>query len=213
MAEKPARAGKAARAARAAKAGKAGKLERAANPGKAGAGVDEKRKKRREAVAAANKVTVILETDVRRNLTAQARDAGMDLVPFMVKLLEGQILANAPKGDQLATRLKAKRAVLDRAVDVTRTTVEAGGFDEHLILNVMKKASQDAEFNALYEQAIGATEDKPARNARAALNQQMGRLIKRAAGARSKRDEGGKIMRAQVQDEIITSYTLLDKAA
>jgi hypothetical protein len=38
-------------------------------------------------------------------------------------------------------------------------------------------------------------------------------LIKRAAGARSKRDESGKIMRAQVQGEILSTYTLLDKAA
>lgn len=187
------------------------RMARAENPG--ATGQDDKRKNRREAIAAANKITVILETDVRKNLSAQARDAGMDLVPYVTKLLEGHIMANAPEGDALAGRLGAKRAVLDRAVAIARATVDAGNFDEHLILNVMKTASQDAEFTALYEQAVGATADKPARNTRAALNQQLGRLIKRAAGARSKRDAGGKILRAQVQDEIITSYTLLDKAA
>ena len=39
----------------------------------------------------------------------------------------------------------------------------------------------------------------------------MGRLIKRAAGARSKRDEAGKIMRGQVTGELISTYTLLEK--
>ena len=39
-----------------------------------------------------------------------------------------------------------------------------------------------------------------------------GSLIKRAAGARSKRGDKGKIQRAQVQGELISSYTLLEKA-
>lgn len=172
-----------------------------------------KRKKRREKMAEANKVTFILEGDVRKFVATQARDAGMDVAPYLVKLVEEQIMAAAPAGDRLGDRLRAKRAVLDRAVTLARASVEAGEFDQDFILSVMKKASQDAGFKVLYESAVGAKGDRPARSARAALNQQLGRLIKRAAGARSKRDESGKIMRSQVQDEILTSYTLLEKAA
>lgn len=173
---------------------------------------ETKRRKRRAMVAAANKITVILETDVRRQLAAQARAEGMDIAPFLVKIVENHVIAGAPEDDPLASRLLAKRAVLDRAVTIARDAVESGDFDEHFILNVMKKASQNVEFISLYETAVGGGE-RPARSARAALNQQMARQIKRAAGARSKRDERGKILRAQVQDEIITSYTLLDRAA
>ncbi|MFV0514146.1 MAG: hypothetical protein ACK5MY_11030 [Jhaorihella sp.] len=173
---------------------------------------ETKRRKRRALAAAANKITVILETDVRKHLVAQARAEGMDITPFLVKVLESHVIAGAVEGDPLAGRLLAKRAVLDRAVSMARSAAESGDFDEHFILRVMKKASQDDEFKSLYEIAVGGGE-RPARSARAALNQQMARQIKRAAGARSKRDERGKIMRAQVQDEIITSYTLLDRAA
>ena len=52
---------------------------------------------------------------------------------------------------------------------------------------------------------------RAATRARVSLNQQIGRVIKKAVGARSKRNESGKIARAQVQDALISTYTLLDK--
>ena len=167
----------------------------------------------RERMAAANKITMILETDVRKFVARQAKDAGMDIVPFLQKIVESHVLTTAPKGDPLAGRLKAKRAVLDQAVALAGQTQADGEFDEHFILTVMKKASQDAEFKSLYDQAIGATDEKPRRRDRVSLNQQLGRLIKRAAGAKSKRDDNGKIMRSQAQGQLLTSYTLLEKAA
>ena len=173
----------------------------------------EKRKLRRQKVAAANKITFILDTKVRRFVMQQAKKAGMDIAPFMQKIVENHVMTSAPDGDPLAERLKAKRAVLDQAVALASKSQAEGDFDEHFILNVMKKASQDAEFTSLYETAVGAEGDKTKRRDRVSLNQQLGRLIKRAAGAKSKRDENGKIMRAQVQGQILTSYTLLDKAA
>ena len=175
----------------------------------------KRRQEKRQRIAEANKITFILETEVRKFMTAQARAAGMDIAPFLQKVVENHVMASAPEGDPLAERLRAKRAVLDYAVDLARKTDEEGGFDEHFIGNVMKQASQDESFKSLYDQAVGANEDNPKRaaRARAPLNQQLGRLIKRAAGAKSKRDENGKILRTQIQGEIISTYTLLDKAA
>ncbi|MFT7593195.1 MAG: hypothetical protein ACI8R4_000508 [Paracoccaceae bacterium] len=173
----------------------------------------DKRKLRRQQEAAANKINFILDTKVRRFVMRQAKEAGMDIAPFMQKIVENHVMASAPEGDPLAERLKAKRAVLDQAVALASKTQAEGGFDEHFILNVMKNAYQEAEFKSLYDQAVGADDDKATRRDRVSLNQQLGRLIKRAAGAKSKRDENGKIMRAQVQGQILTSYTLLDMAA
>jgi hypothetical protein len=174
-----------------------------------------KRLEKRQRLAEANKMTFILETEVRKFVAAEAKAAGMDLAPYLQKVVENHVMQTAPEGNVLAERLKAKRAVLDYAVNLARKTEEEGNFDEHFIGNVMKKAAEDEEFKALYEQAVGVSDDNPRRaaRARAPLNQQLGRLIKRAAGAKSKRDAGGKIMRAQVQGEILSTYTLLDKAA
>ncbi len=180
-----------------------------------GAAAPSRRQEKRQRIAEANKMTFILETEVRKFMAAEAKAAGMDLAPYLQKVVENHVMANAPAGDPLAERLRAKRAVLDYAVDLARKTDEEGAFDEHFIGNVLKKAAQDETFTRLYAQATGTNDENPKRaaRARAPLNQQLGRLIKRAAGARSKRDESGKIMRAQVQGEILSTYTLLDKAA
>ena len=93
--------------------------------------------------------------------------------------------------------------------------VEAeGSFDEHFILTVVRKAATDAAFVAQYETAVDAksADERSLARAKAPINQQMGRLIKAAAGAKSKRDENGKIMRAQVSGEMLSAYTLLEKA-
>lgn len=172
----------------------------------------ERRKKRRETEAKKNKVALILDTDVRKMLASQARDAGMTMAQFVSKILENHVMDTAASDDPQAERLRARRAVLDHAVSLARHTDASGEFDEHLILKVMKKASQDADFMAAYETATGG-EGRAAQRNKAALNQQLGRLIKQAISARSKRDEAGRIQRAQVQDEIVSSYTLLEKAA
>lgn len=171
----------------------------------------QRRKKRLETAAKLNKVALILEPEVRKILAAQAREAGMGLTPFINRILENHVMDTAPVGDAQAERLRARRAVLDYVVELARQTDASGDFDEHFILSVMKKASQDADFMVAYETAAGG-EGRGAPKAKAALNQQLGRLIKQATAAKSKRDDAGKIQRAQVQDEIVTSYTLLHKA-
>lgn len=176
--------------------------------------MSEKRAAKRKRRAEANTIAMILEAPVRQFVTAQAKAAGMDIAPFLVKVVENHVVETAPDGDPLAARLAAKRAVLGRAVDYARELDEAGGFDEHFILNVMKRAAADPAFQADYEAALDGEgkDDKALARAKAPINQQMGRLIKRAAGAKSKRDENGKIMRGQVQGEMISAYTLLEKS-
>ena len=197
-------------------AGKAGK-----KPGpKAGAApvASEKGARRKERMARieqANKITVTLQTDVRRALAAQARAAGMDMGHFMQKLAESHLIDGAPEGDPLAARLKARRGVVDHVVKLAQEMQAEGGFDADFILKVLKRAHADTGFAKMYAAAVADVAEKPKQAARAdvALNQQLGRLIKRAVGAKSKRDAAGKILRAQVKGEVISSYTLLEMPA
>ena len=121
----------------------------------------DKRKQRRQQVAAANKITFILDTKVRRFVMGQAKEAGMDIAPFLQKIVENHVMTSAPEGDPLAERLKAKRAVLDQAVALAGKAGAEGGFDEYFILNVMKKVPQDAELKSRYGQAVGAGNENP----------------------------------------------------
>ncbi len=171
---------------------------------------------RMESVSKATNVTFTLELPVRRFIDAQAKAAGMNLTHYMQKLVEDHVINAAPEDDALALRLAAKRNVIGYAVTLAGEMDAAGKFDEHFILNVVKEAAEDPEFAAQYALALGGKDaigTRPAERARISLNQQIGRLVKKAVGARSKRTDKGKIARAQVQGTLISTYTLLEKAA
>ncbi|MFD2855084.1 hypothetical protein ACFSZS_10240 [Seohaeicola zhoushanensis] len=80
---KKARAGKRAAAGKgkAAKPAKAGKGKAAAEAKAPPATLAEKRLAKRKRLAEANTVTFLMETDVRKFVTAAAREAGMDVAP------------------------------------------------------------------------------------------------------------------------------------
>ncbi|MDX2482891.1 MAG: hypothetical protein QNK42_04445 [Pseudodonghicola sp.] len=173
-----------------------------------------RRKLRMDRLEAANKVTVTFQTDVRKALVAQAKAEGMDMGHFLQKLAESHILETAPAGDPLAAQISARRGVIDYIIKLAQTMDKEGAFEADFILKVIKRAHADPEFAGMYTAAVTeAGKPKLTNRAGVALNQQFGRLIKRAVGARSKRDTDGKIMRAQVKDEVITSYTQLEKPA
>ncbi|MEW9919497.1 hypothetical protein AB2B41_07780 [Marimonas sp. MJW-29] len=175
------------------------------------------RQARKEALAKALTVTFTLEPAVHRFMSAQAKSEEMNLTHYMQKLIETHVIEAAPKDDPLALRLAGKRHVITHALETARKLDKAGKFDEHFILTVVKEAEKDAEFVKHYECALGGREAEGTRigeRQRVSLNQQIGRVIKKAVGARSKRnEETGKIARAQVSDAIITTYTLLEKPA
>lgn len=182
-----------------------------------GAATDKaaRRKQRLERIENANKITFSLQTDVRKFLTAQAKAEGMDMGHFLQKLVETHVLQTAPADNPLAVRIAAQRGVVEHVVNLARSMDAAGEFEPDFILRVMKRAGEDPEFKSMYGKAVQEDAENPRRavRSRAALNQQLARLIKRAVGAKSKRDGAGKIQRAQVRDEILTSYTLLEKPA
>ena len=192
---------------------KADKSDKAA--AKQGKDTDLKQK-RLEAIARASTVTFAIEPSVRRFLASQAKASGMNLTHYMQKLVEDHVVDAAPKDDPLGQRLAGKRRVIEQIIDIATKLDQAGKFDEHFILTVVKAASTSDIFKAHYAQALGGKETEGTKGAsrlRVSLNQQIGRVIKKAVGARSKRGDAGKITRAHVQDEIVATYTLLEKAS
>lgn len=188
-------------------------LKAAAAAGGEKPAVRGRREKLLARLSKASNVTFTLEVPVRKRLDALAREAGMNLNHYMQKLVEAEVIASAEADDALAERLAAKRWVIDHVVAVAARMDAAGTFDEAFILSVIREAQKDPAFEGNYAKATEAGEGGKAARARVSLNQQMGRMIKQAVGARSKRGDGGKILRAQVEDELIATYTLLEKAA
>ncbi|MDW4496972.1 hypothetical protein R5H30_03180 [Sulfitobacter sp. D35] len=173
----------------------------------------ERRRRRLERLEQASTISFTLETPVRRFVEEQARSIGMDMAHFMQKMVENHILLSAPKGDPLALRLQSKRLVIDSFVDLARKLEAEGHFDDQFILTVFRAAEQDEALMQHYRNAtdVAGAPARAAARTRVSLNQQLGRLVKRAVGARSKRNEKGRIMRGQTPDALVTTYTLLEK--
>lgn len=219
--------GKVEKITRTAKAKAMAAADTAANTGAANTGAEEtatdrttdratRRAKRLEKLAKASTVTFTMEPAVRHFMDAQAKAAGMNLTHYMQQLVETHVIQSAPSDDALALRLAAKRKVISDVVARAKAMDAAGKFEDHFILNVVQDIAKDTDFAAQYALAsTGGAQagSRAATRARVSLNQQIGRVIKKAVGARSKRNEGGKIARAQVQDALISTYTLLDKPA
>lgn len=174
------------------------------------------RARRLERIEKASTVTFTLELPVRKFMDAQAKAAGMNLTHYMQKLVETHVIETGTADEPLARRLAAKRQVIARVMELATKLDSAGKFDENFILSVVSEAGKDADFNEQYELALGvdASEgEAKVKRARVSLNQQIGRVIKKSVGAKSKRNEQGKIARGQASDTFVTTFTLLERAA
>jgi hypothetical protein len=200
---------KADKATKTAKSGKAAKVTKA--EAKASG-----RARRLEKIEKASTVTFTLELPVRKFMDAQAKAAGMNMTHYMQKLVETHVIEAGAADEPLAVRLAAKRKVLDQVVALAAKLDADGKFDENFILTVVSEAGKKADFKKQYELALGveASEgEAKVKRARVSLNQQIGRMIKKSVGARSKRNPQGQIARGQASDTFVATYTLLEKPA
>ncbi len=157
-------------------------------------------------------VAFSLEPQVRARMVQLAKAEGHELGHYLQKLVENHLLEKAADGDELAERIKSKRAVIDHVVTLAQKLDADGKFDEAFVLTVMQTAAKDKGFMTLYNTAIAEGSKHSGRRQRL-LNQQLGRLIRKAVGAVGKRNDDKKVMRGQATGEIISSYTLLAKDA
>ncbi len=177
----------------------------------AAAGTDKsKKRKRAMRLAKATNVAFSLEPQVRARLAEQARTEGLELGHYLQKVLETHVVDTAEDGDALVERIRAKRAVIDHITNLAKELDANDKFDEHFVLTVMKTAAADEAFMAFYNTAIGG-EGKQSKMSQKPLNQQLGRLIRKAVGAKGMKTDRGTVARAQTSGEIISSYTLLTK--
>jgi len=190
------------------------------NTGTQGAGKQAggKRAAKLEKLKQADTINFAVDPAVRAYLAQTAKAEGLDLSHLMQKIVEAHVIDTAPADLPLAKRLAAKRAVIDM-VQATATKLDAdGAFDADFILNVVNTAAGDAAFTAAYDTATAPEGDSDkaaarARRVRTALNQQLGRVIKRTVGAKSVRKDTGGIARGTATDALIATYTLLAKPA
>jgi len=176
----------------------------------------DRRARKLEKIEKASTVTFTLELPVRKFMDAQAKAAGMNMTHYMQKLVETHVIEAGGKDDPLSLRLAAKRQVIDRVVALSSKLDADGKFDEDFIRTVVSEAGKDAEFKSQYEIALGDStqaDEVRIKRARVSLNQQIGRVIKKSVGARSKRNAQGQIARGQAADTFIATYTLLEKPA
>lgn len=172
------------------------------------------RARRLEKIEKASTVTFSLELPVRTFIDAQAKAAGMNMTHYMQKLVETHVIEAGAADEPLAVRLAAKRKVIDQVVALAVKLDAAGKFADNFILTVVNEAGKDADFKKQYEIALGVEvegNEAAIKRSRVSLNQQIGRVIKKSVGARSKRNELGQIARAQATDTFVATYTLLEK--
>lgn len=108
--------------------------------------------------------------------------------------------------------LQLKQSILETASRRVRELDEAGAFDEHFTLTVIRDLMTDAEFRADYETVVGGDASQGGLPGKSPINRQLGRCVQKAVNAVSLRDANRKPLRRQVRNEPIQSYTLLAKA-
>ncbi|MEL6450796.1 MAG: hypothetical protein AAFQ19_06015 [Pseudomonadota bacterium] len=182
------------------------------------AGKVGKRAAKLEKLKQAETINFSIDPDVRNFLVNTAKAQGLDLSHLMQKITESYVVEHAPSDTAFAQRLAGKRQVIDIAQKTAEEMDKEGAFDDHFILNVIKKSAADKAFVSAYDAATRAAGEGPrdlakATRAKTALNQQLGRVIKRTVGAKSLRKPEGGIARASASDALITTYTLLTKQA
>ena len=104
------------------------------------------------------------------------------------------------------------RNILETVTRCARELDEAGEFDEHFTLTVIRDLMTDPEFRADYEAVVGGAAYRNGVPCKSPINRQIGRHIQKAVDAVSLRGANGKRLRKQVSNEPIQSYTLLAKA-
>ena len=167
--------------------------------------------------AATVKISLRLDHAVHATLERVAREEALSTEALIQRILtrhatecaRDRALLHATEID----RLEREQRIYETAVRRARELDEAGAFDEHFTLTVMRDLMSDPDFRAEYESAVGGDAYRSGLPGKSPLNMYLGWYIKNAvADARPLRDANHRPRRRQVRDEPIQSYTLLTKS-
>ena len=109
--------------------------------------------------------------------------------------------------------LQREQRILATAVRRARELDEAGAFDEHFTLTVIRDLMTDPQFRADYETVVGGDAYQSGLPGKSPLNMYLGWYIKNAIpDAVPLLDGNRRPRRIQIRNEPIQSYTLLTKS-
>lgn len=160
------------------------------------------------------KLSFRVQTIVYDALAEEARDLSPPL-PVGDHILNVLSLAAINSGkmyDGDEKRLNAQMEILNFAGSAALEIVADDRFDEHLTLTVFQELMQDKDAKSIYETAIGGDAYEDGLPGKTPLNMQIGWIIKNVTGASVQKTKDGKPKRANVRNEPIQSYTLLERS-
>ena len=164
-----------------------------------------------------HKVSFRLNSLVYETAEAIAKEQSISTEAFFQRIVTRHVIEHARKEGLMAPehvdRLQREQNILKTAARRARELDEAGAFDEHFTLTVIRDLMTDPDFRADYETVIGGDAYQSGLPGKSPINMYLGWYVKNAVpNAAPLRDANGKPRRVQVRNEPIQSYTLLAKA-
>ena len=163
------------------------------------------------------KISLRLDSAVHAASEKIARKEAVSTEALIQRIVTNYVTENARKNGLMdpkdIDRLEREQKIIARAVRRAREVDDAGGFDEHFTLRIIRDLMTDQGFRADYETVIGGDAYENGLPGKFPLNMHLGWYIKNAIpGAVPVLDSNHKPRRVQVRNEPIQSYTLLTKS-
>ena len=162
------------------------------------------------------KVSFRLNSLVYETAEAIAKEQAISTEALFQRIVTRHVTETARKEGSMAPdqidRLQREQNILEIAARRARELDEAGAFDEHFTLTVIRDLMTDPKFRADYEKVIGGDAYQSGLPGKSPINMYLGWYVKNAVpDAVPIRDANRKPRRVQVRNEPIQSYTLLTK--
>ena len=162
------------------------------------------------------KVSFRLNSLVYETAETIAKEQSISTEALFQRIVTRHVTEHAGKEGMMAPehidRLKREQNILETAARRARELDEAGAFDEHFTLTVIRDLMSDPTFRADYEKVIGGDAYQSGLPGKSPINMYLGWYVKNAVpDAVPLRDANRRPRRMQVRNEPVQSYTLLAK--
>ena len=101
-----------------------------------------------------------------------------------------------------------RQRLVAQVVEAARELCRAGRFHPSLTLHAIRACKENHAWLNGYSGFVGGDIYEHGNHLKKRINPEFGRLVKAGVGARDREDENGRPVTAEVEDEIIQSYTL-----
>jgi hypothetical protein len=156
-------------------------------------------------------ITLGITEEIHSALASSAQKAGLELNIHAVRIIEDYLLAQ--KGlvsDEAKRDVLLGRSLIKRAMERATELVAANGFASSITFDAIQSVSADPSWLSDYATLVRDNPYKSGNPRKQTINQNLGYFIKKAVGARSQTNPGGKALNEKVKGSIIQSYTPLE---